>query len=1565
MHSDGLVIKIVNPTALSPPSRSQTSTRTASKRLLRESTSTDSPNFPTQFTQEFRFDCSFWSSADSQETTQNSIYEELDVLAVQTVLQGQNCSVFAYGQTGTGKTYIMMGNNEGRTSTSASLTTSEQRGLIPRTCQGLFAEIDKSKRSDNTCTIVMSYVEIYDERVFDLLDQATTKKSLKVREHPENGVFVEHAQRVHVTSFTQVLELIEEGNRTRSVTSMKNSCRQTRSHTVLILSLTQWTTTSLEIPKNSKICMVDLAGSERADHGANGTHFREVASVNRSLTTLADVVGVLAKRRSNRSMDIPHPQKTFVPYRNSVLTRLLKECLGGRAKTIMIGSISPCCAHYEDSLATLRYIERARSLNNNRFQVDTTGGITNGFLNDINKLKSIFHASSKTSNPPATSNICCGHPEDNDEFLNCESCHLSSITGSITFRDTNEVTRCKRKSAFMEEVPGDFSDHERSAGQVVRESVILLKIFGIRRRWLALRQYRAFDQWRKVACQNATTSKEETEALSKGNESCNQTEPSQITGSKAGCPPLHPRIRSDETRSVERVHNVVETVVVTDAICCSVVQDFLFPIHHDSSRHPAQQSISADSASLLELLASSSEFDRSEFFCDVNENCGNNEPQLEELASPEDYELSSITNLDTTSWEEEKDPVHSALSLCVDSIDLARRALGPGMCKLLSRCPGSGAGVECELLRYLDKKFLMITRILEDLVATPRSHDKIPSRSTCETLESMLGEFCLQIITRLCGQLPSASSACIAGRIHLETQLDHFCDRLQRKFLPEIARGGDNPEVTTNIAFFVTTELLVMAERIKFVWSLAGYQKRERLLQTQASAIKDRNMTAKIAALEERNAELSATLLTKSDKFNEPSIDLNYHKHPNRIQYRDEDNPTITLTEFEREYDGDMVSKLHRNMETKLAEEVARNREVHTRNDELLHVCRIATLNHTLTTCTARMTVLEAENARLRSEIQPNLSANCVNSHVNTLQNELENVLKHVQYLEGQVVDLKRINWEQTSDLENAKELLLYEKETITEADEYVALLRRQMEQAKGENLLQTAAIEKLEMSLSKANAQREVAEMLAEDSISQHLQSDQIFEPETRICKDEQRLLELESIVTANVQERDEHIILLPKTEEASASGQSRVKELQDQLEELSKRELDELICVRGQLHEATLELASLREELTEMLDHSTLQSATIETLQLDQSESLAKIQDLEIERNELVLRCQSEQNDSEQKESAYQVFTQQSSEALATLERQHESEQQQIIALHETLQRQTHAFHELEARQYSIQVDYCSTIRDLKTQVATLSAETCELDQELTAKTIEMDAARTASEAQIQELNVQANIFRNYEESTRNAKDRLQECKLDFNASTSRWVLAEIQCGLWRVCAKRLDVNLAETKETCKMQLADTESSCSRYDMGVVTQAMTRTEIAVNEHLNSLDAWFDQVISGNQETIEVSSTSESINPAKTRDEDSAARSPLLKTLTDLDTLTNELLVVDTFDHSKNSPTEEVDPALRDANGKNELVLKSTDTPGPMLNIHENPESPSQARRKAKESDEVIQLRYVLMKTC
>ncbi|GMG15410.1 unnamed protein product [Phytophthora fragariaefolia] len=1601
MTGDGLMTRIVNPTALPPLPRSHASARYTSNKLPsgEPSPCTGPSSFPAQFTQEFRFDYAFWSfdrSLGHQVATQSTIYDELGVLALQTLFQGSNCSIFAYGQPSSGKTFSMMGSSgeraalpaSARTNSSVSvvrtpsaLSRSEQRGFIPRICQGIFAEIDETEISGASYTAMISYVEIYDERVYDLLAQTSIK-----------GAFVEGAKCVHVMSYSQILELIEEGNLMRSVPSSHGTSRPTRSHIVLTISLSQKSLAD-SAPRTSKLCMVDLAASERVDHSdVSGLSVRQAGSVNRSLATLADVVGALAKRRSSRSVDGSQYQKTFAPYRNSVLTRLLKDCLAGHAKTIILGAISPCCVHYEESIATLRYIERARSVYSTiRMPVeDGTGGDTVQNVFDdagelecnLRALKSCVHVSLN----------CYGSPENCDDYLECNSdercqsieklrnslANEQKVPGMEIDATEQESIGCVEECDIEAKIQVDITQEKLTTYHELQRSVHLLNLVAIRRRTQALRKYRALDRWRNCAPLLAKSThklKEDNcmiDSCGLGGQSHNKLSPQRTSDRKAGCPPLHTR-----TKPVEScVPDVIAAVVTTDAICCSVVQEFLFPRQPNSPK--LRQSATVSSASLLELLASSSEYDRTGSSFHSGDDCSDTEQLLEDLASSkrryssEEEKLNSpnvttdakgystISVHDSTLSPSSLEPlcedgsIHSTLSLCVDSIDMARRALGPGLhhLKRLNKGNGvaSGVGVECELLKCMDKKFIAMTRSLEELMASLQPFKS--SKPSYELLESMVGEFCLQIVAKLCDQLPSASSGCSAGRIQLEKQVEHFSDRLTCQLLPEIARTADALESDeVNFVIVVATDMLIMTERIKLAWNFVGHRRRERLLQLHAqelAAIKDRKMAVKITALEVRNAELAAKckeLLTISGASKDPisnDFELSNGKTTNRALA----HTAHTLEQLEKECEAHSIVSRDDSIGAKLAVEVARTRDVQARNDELL--CRFATLNRALAAASARVTALETENSRLNNGRICSIgnggvdspqacmtSTKALNDRIIVLQKELECARDYTFGLERQLATFKGAHEDNISDVENMQSFLSREKEARREVASNFKLIKAQSNalitnlkqqlvnaedqekellaatsskleekwlatkatliavqarntelstslitvmaelhkalentsQVEYESLLHITAINVLKDSLAM---QKERTDMAKEDSVAAQLAlrncvSDQSCE----ISLLKQRLL-------AVVQDRDEHILLLSRTEEALANALDREKKLQIQLETSSSREEQ---CLRAKLHESALEISSLREKLTELLDHSTLQSATIEDLQLKEAKIAKKCLELEIKCNKLVLRYRHIQNVIEQKDAAYQEYVRQADDKMLSLTRQLESERQECMNVHEALQRESNVFHKLMTQQHAIKMNYCCTIRDLKAQVELLSTKTYLLEEEL----------KTTKEIQKQKEDV----VQEQEKLVSKVTKQLHECQIDLSACIRRWVHAETQSVLQRVSIECLTRYLIGAQETCMMQLADVESS--RLSKARCVRATPEIEQATKEQLSSIDAWFDEVVSGNQAMSEdtyVHNTSvHKIDIAG--DKDFAARSSLLKTLTGLSTLTRELLAV------------------------------------------------------------------------
>lgn len=298
----------------------------------------------------FKFDRSYWSfnRDDSHYAGQENLFSDLGVPLLDNAFQGYNNCIFAYGQTGSGKSYSMMGYGE-------------EIGIIPRICKVMFERIDRIQNDPNVkCTVEVSYLEIYNERVRDLLNPAS-KGNLRVREHPSTGPYVEDLAKLAVQSFPEIENLMDEGNKARTVAATNMNETSSRSHAVFTLTLTQKrhdTETNMDSEKVAKISLVDLAGSERATStGATGARLKEGAEINRSLSTLGRVIAALADLSSGK-------KNLKVPYRDSVLTWLLKDSLGGNSMTAMIAAISPADINFDETLSTLRYADSAKRIKN-------------------------------------------------------------------------------------------------------------------------------------------------------------------------------------------------------------------------------------------------------------------------------------------------------------------------------------------------------------------------------------------------------------------------------------------------------------------------------------------------------------------------------------------------------------------------------------------------------------------------------------------------------------------------------------------------------------------------------------------------------------------------------------------------------------------------------------------------------------------------------------------------------------------------------------------------------------------------------------------------------------------------------------------------------------------------------------------------------------------------------------------------------------------------------------------------------------------------------------------------
>lgn len=257
--------------------------------------------------------------------------------------------MFAYGQTGSGKTFTMMG-------------TAEAQGLIPRICRSLFGRMKLGQEEGVGYKTQCSYLEIYNERVKDLLGPSSAGHGLRVREHRTLGPYVENLSQHPVSDYGEIQNCMVQGNNQRTTASTNMNDTSSRSHAIFTITFVQARYLD-DMPSEtvSKIHLVDLAGSERANAtGATGQRLKEGAHINKSLVTLGSVISALAEQTNPTH----NKRILYIPYRDSILTWLLKDSLGGNSKTIMIAAISPADVNYSETLSTLRYANRAKNIIN-------------------------------------------------------------------------------------------------------------------------------------------------------------------------------------------------------------------------------------------------------------------------------------------------------------------------------------------------------------------------------------------------------------------------------------------------------------------------------------------------------------------------------------------------------------------------------------------------------------------------------------------------------------------------------------------------------------------------------------------------------------------------------------------------------------------------------------------------------------------------------------------------------------------------------------------------------------------------------------------------------------------------------------------------------------------------------------------------------------------------------------------------------------------------------------------------------------------------------------------------
>ncbi|XP_043984563.1 kinesin-like protein KIF1A isoform X10 [Gambusia affinis] len=338
----------------------------------------------------FNFDYSYWSHTSPEDinyASQMRVYKDIGEEMLLHAFEGYNVCIFAYGQTGAGKSYTMMGKQD----------VKDQQGIIPLLCEDLFTKINDNTDNSLSYSVEVSYMEIYCERVRDLLNPKN-KGNLRVREHPLMGPYVEDLSKLAVTSYNDIQDLMDSGNKARTVAATNMNETSSRSHAVFNIIFTQKrfdAETNNTSEKVSKISLVDLAGSERADStGAKGTRLKEGANINKSLTTLGKVISALAEVDSGQNKNKKKKKvESFIPYRDSVLTWLLRENLGGNSRTAMIAALSPADINYDETLSTLRYADRAKQIRCNAvINEDPNNRLVRELKEEVSRLKDLLYA---------------------------------------------------------------------------------------------------------------------------------------------------------------------------------------------------------------------------------------------------------------------------------------------------------------------------------------------------------------------------------------------------------------------------------------------------------------------------------------------------------------------------------------------------------------------------------------------------------------------------------------------------------------------------------------------------------------------------------------------------------------------------------------------------------------------------------------------------------------------------------------------------------------------------------------------------------------------------------------------------------------------------------------------------------------------------------------------------------------------------------------------------------------------------------------------------------------------
>uniref|UniRef100_A0AAZ3NUE1 plus-end-directed kinesin ATPase n=1 Tax=Oncorhynchus tshawytscha TaxID=74940 RepID=A0AAZ3NUE1_ONCTS len=428
----------------------------------------------------FNFDYSYWSHTSPEDINfagQQQVYKDIGEEMLLHAFEGYNVCIFAYGQTGSGKSYTMMGKPD----------LKNQEGIIPLMCEDLFTKF-KDCNNDNTksYSVEVSYMEIYCERVRDLLNPKN-KGNLRVREHPLMGPYVEDLSKLAVTSYNDIQDLMDSGNKARTVAATNMNETSSRSHAVFNIIFTQKrldAETDNTSEKVSKISLVDLAGSERADStGAKGTRLKEGANINKSLTTLGKVISALAEVDSAQNKNKKKKKvESHIPYRDSVLTWLLRENLGGNSRTAMVAALSPADINYDETLSTLRYADRAKQIRCNAvINEDPNNRLVRELKEEVGRLRDLLLSQGLGDILEMTNATTGMSPSPSLSALSSRAGSIASLHDRIMFSPGSEeaIERLKETEKIIAELNETWEEKLRRTEAIRMEREALLAEMGV------------------------------------------------------------------------------------------------------------------------------------------------------------------------------------------------------------------------------------------------------------------------------------------------------------------------------------------------------------------------------------------------------------------------------------------------------------------------------------------------------------------------------------------------------------------------------------------------------------------------------------------------------------------------------------------------------------------------------------------------------------------------------------------------------------------------------------------------------------------------------------------------------------------------------------------------------------------------------------------------------------------------------------------------------------------------------------------------------------------------------